>query len=273
MSGYTLQSHELPSAKYKRNATVLGICLLIYVAASTAVGFNPLMLITEFQYIANLANDMVPPNLEIVWSTPKLFATMGQTLGMAFLGTLIGGLIAMVLAFFAASNVMPVTAVRLAVRTLMVMQRVTPTFIVLLVLQIFLGVGAYSGMIALCIGSFGMFGKLFADAVEHVDGGPLEAIESTGATRSQVVRYGILPQVMPSFIANMFYAFDINMRQAINLGIFGGGGLGFEIYKANKTLQYKNQLALILIVIVLIAAMERVSDWLRRKVISKEVLR
>jgi phosphonate transport system permease protein len=122
-------------------------------------------------------------------------------------------------------------------------------------------------MISIGIGSFGMFGKLFADAIEHVEHGPLESIFCTGASRAQMVRYGIVPEVLPSFIANMFYAFDINMRTAIGLGMFGGGGLGYELYKAGRTLNYKDQLALILVIVVMISLMERVSDALRRRVI------
>lgn len=263
----------LPSQSYKRRSLITLVVLIGYVAAAAALQFNPLAFITEFRYIVNLANDMVPPNMAIVWSTPALFTSMGQTVGMAFLGTVLGGAGAMLLAFFAANNVMPLGVVRWAIRMSMVLQRVTPTFVVILLLQCIFGVGPFSGMLSLMISSFGMFGKLFTDTIEHVDDKPLESIQSTGATRSQIVRYGIIPQVMPSFIANLFYAFDINMRQAINLGIFGGGGLGFEIYKATKTLQYKNQLALMLIVIVLITVLERFSDSLRRKVLGQEALR
>jgi phosphonate transport system permease protein len=174
----------------------------------------------------------------------------------------------MALAFFAAGNVMPLPAVRGLTRTTMVLQRVMPTIIVLLVLQCIFGVGPFSGMISIAIGSFGMFGKLFADAIEHVDRGPLDAIVCVGATRSQMARYGVIPDVLPSFVANLFYAFDINMRTAIGLGMFGGGGLGYELYKAGRTLNYRDQLALILVIIVMISLMERMSDFLRRRIIN-----
>lgn len=258
---------HLPSAQRKRNATVLIVMAAVYTAFAAYMKFDPLMLIWEFDHVVNLASVMVPPNLPILWETPTLFVSTGATVSMAFLGTLIGGVIAMALAFFAAHNVMPVPLVQRLTRLSMVLQRVTPTIIVLLILQCIFGVGPFSGMLSLSIGSFGMFGKLFADAVEHVDQGPLEAITCAGASRSQMVRYGILPEVLPSFIANMFYAFDINMRAAIGLGMFGGGGLGYELYKAGRTLNYRDQLALILIIVVMISLMERLSDVLRRRVI------
>jgi phosphonate transport system permease protein len=265
--GPHLDREDLPSTRLKRNATLFAIAAIFYGLVAAYMDFNPLMLFTEFDHVVELAGEMAPPNLAMIWETPALFASTYSTVSMAFLGTLIGGSTAFVLAFFAAANVVPVPVVRQLTRLGMVLQRVTPTIIVLLVLQAIFGVGPFSGMISLAIGSFGMFGKLFADAIEQVDHGPLEAITCVGAGRSQMVRYGIIPEVTPSFIANLFYAFDINMRTAIGLGMFGGGGLGYELYKAGRTLNYKDQLALILVIVVMISLMERVSDTLRRRVI------
>jgi phosphonate transport system permease protein len=123
-------------------------------------------------------------------------------------------------------------------------------------------------MIALAVGSIGLFGKLFADAIEQVDPGPCESVASVGATRLQVIRYAIIPQVLPSVVANGFYAFDVNLRAAIALGVYGGGGIGFELQLAMKVLRYPDVLALILFIIVLITGMERVSDFVRRRILS-----
>lgn len=262
-----------PSTQFKRNASIFAIVSLVFISVSYTLGFNPFTIFTEFKYVINLANDMVPPNLDVIWSTPRLFQNVYATVSMAFLGTLFGGSIALFSSFFASRVVVPVSGVCTSIRFLMVLERVTPNFIVMLMLQCIFGLGPFSGMISIAIGSFGMFGKLFADAIDHTEQGPLEGILSTGATRSQMVRYGIIPQVMPSFIANLFYAFDINMRNAIALGMFGGGGLGYELYKASKTLQYRDQLALILVIVVLIATMERLSDFLRKCIFSSTRLK
>lgn len=257
---------HLPSRKLRRNATGFVLAMVFYALVCGYMQFDPLMLVTEFDHVVNLAHEMAPPNVSLLWESTALYTTTYATVSMAFLGTLLGGVFALVLSFFAAHNVMPFASVCQVTRMSMVLQRVTPTIIVLLVLQAIFGVGPFSGMISIAIGSFGMFGKLFADAVEQVEQGPLDSLICVGATRSQMVRYGILPEVLPSFIANLFYAFDINMRTAIGLGMFGGGGLGYELYKAGRTLNYKDQLALILVIVVMISVMERVSDYLRRKV-------
>ncbi|MGA1195746.1 MAG: PhnE/PtxC family ABC transporter permease [Candidatus Latescibacterota bacterium] len=262
----TVNEAHLPSVKLRQNATWFVMAVVFYGVVCGYMQFDPLMMVTEFDHVVNLANEMAPPNVSLLWASSSLYVTTYATVSMAFLGTLLGGIFALVLSFFAAQNVMPFASVRSVTRLSMVLQRVTPTIIVLLVLQTVFGVGPFSGMVSIAIGSFGMFGKLFADSVEQVDQGPLDGMACVGATRSQIVRYGILPEVLPSFIANMFYAFDINMRTAIGLGMFGGGGLGYELYKAGRTLNYKDQLALILVIVVMISLMERVSDYLRGKV-------
>jgi phosphonate transport system permease protein len=192
---------------------------------------------------------------------------------MALLGTLIGGLVALVLSFLAAANTTPHPAVRSVVRALFGFERATPNIIVLLVLLIAVGYGPFAGMLALALGSIGMFGKLFADAIEQVELPPIEGVSSVGATRLQVIRFAVLPQVLPSVVANGFYAFDVNIRAAIALGVYGGGGLGFELQLALKVLRYRDVLALVLLTIVLITVMERISDHLRRRLIGNDVLR
>jgi phosphonate transport system permease protein len=266
----TVLADHAPSKAFRRRATLLAIVAAFYSLTASYMHFDPLMLFTEFDHVVELADDMTPPNMALIWETPALFASMYATISMAFLGSLLGGVLALATSFFAAANVMPNAAVRHATRLSMVFQRVTPTIIVLLVLQSIFGVGPFSGMVSIAVGTFGMFGKLFADAVEQVENGPLEAVTCVGASRSQMVRYAILPSVLPSFVANMFYAFDVNMRTAIGLGMFGGGGLGYELYKAGRTLNYQDQLALILVIVVAIALIERLSDKLRHRLIHNE---
>src|SRR5262249_8755704 len=119
------------------------------------------------------------------------------------------------------------------------------------------GIGSFAAMLTLLLRSIGMFGKLFADAIEQIDAGPVEATAATGAGRLQIVRYAVLPQVAPSIVANVFYAFDVNLRLAVALGVFGGGGIGFELYLARSVLRYRDMLACLVLVIVMINVMER----------------
>jgi phosphonate transport system permease protein len=79
----------------------------------------------------------------------------------------------------------------------------------------------------------------------------------------------VIPEVAPSFIANLFYAFDVNLRAAIPLGVFGGGGIGFELNFADRLLHYKDMLAYTLVIVVMITGMERASDWVRRRLLTQ----
>lgn len=266
-AAHGLPGYELPSVQFRRRMMTIGGLVVFIVAAGAFLKFKPWLLFTDFHHLVRLAGEMVPPNLSLLWTKTSLYQTVAETIAMAFLGTLVGGFVAFVLAFLAARNTTPHSLVRQATRLLFGIERATPNFVVLLILFIAFGFGPYAAMLALAIGSVGMFGKLFADAIEQVDPGPAEAVSSVGARPTQVIRYAILPQVLPSVVANGFYAFDVNMRAAIALGVYGGGGIGFELQLAMKVLRYPDVLALILMIIVLIAGMERVSDFIRRRLL------
>ena len=262
-----------PSAHFRRRLKIGGALLAFFVVVGAILGFKPWLIITEFPHLVRLADEMLPPNWGLLFNKTTLYATLAQTIAMAFLGTLGGGSIAFVLAFFAARNTSPHPVVRSVVRLFFQIERATPNFILLLVLLIAVGFGPFAGFLSLMIGCIGMTGKLFADAIEQVETAPAEAVTSVGATRLQVIRFAILPQVMPSIVASWFYAFDVNLRLAVALGVYGGGGLGFELHLAIKVLRYGDVLALVLLIIALIISMERVSDFLRRRLIGSDVLK
>jgi len=264
--------YVLPSAQFRRRLAIIAGLVAFVTAAGVYLKFRPWLLFTDFHHLVRLVGEMVPPNLALLWTKTSIYQTVGETIAMALLGTLVGGCVAFLLAFLAARNTTPHPLLRQTVRLLFGIERATPNFVVLLVLFIAYGFGPYAAMLALAIGSVGMFGKLFADAIEQSDPGPAEAVVSVGAERSQVIRYAVLPQILPSVVANGFYAFDVNLRAAIALGVYGGGGIGFELQLAMKVLRYPDVLALILLIIVLIAGMERISDFIRRRLLHSGTL-
>lgn len=262
-----------PSALFRRRLKTGAGLLAGLVIAGVFLGFKPWQLITEFPHLLRLADEMLPPNLALLWTKTSLYQTMLETLSMAFLGTVGGGAISMALATLAARNTSPHPAVRTGVRLLFQLERATPNFILLMVLLVAVGFGPFAGFLSLMLGSIGTIGKLFADAIEQIDPAPAEGVASVGASRWQVIRYAIVPQVLPSMVGSWFYVFDINLRLAIALGIYGGGGLGFELHLAMKVLRYGDVLALILLTVALMLTMERVSDFLRRRLIGGETLK
>lgn len=270
MSTLDVPHSVLPSVRFRRRlllAIAGSICLagfLLYLKVDVIALFR------DFHYVTDLIGEMVPPNLSLLWNKEGLWTSLLQTAAMAFLGTLVGASIAFVLAFFAASNTSPGWPVRVLVRTLLATERCTPNIVVLLVLLIAVGIGPFAAMLSLCIGSVGMFGKLFADAIEQVDPLPCEAIYAVGASRVQVIRYAILPQIAPSIVANIFYAFDVNLRAAVTLGVFGGGGIGFELHVARSVLRYKDMLACLILIMILINVTERIADYCRKRLFAAD---
>ncbi|MGJ3242408.1 MAG: phosphonate ABC transporter, permease protein PhnE [Opitutales bacterium] len=259
-----LPRNVLPSVKFRR--TVLALLLTVgFVAGCFAwLEIRPFRFFTQFHFIRDLVREMLPPRFSLLWTDPHLWNSIGETIAMAFLGTAGGGAIAFVLGFLAAGNTSPHPAIRQAVRGLLSAQRCAPDFAIMMVIVIAVGFGPFAGTIALVIGSTGMFGKFFADAIEQVDMSQVEGVRVAGSNRLNEIRFGVLPQVLPSFVANGLYLFEINMGGAIALGVFGGGGLGFELNIANAVLNYPAMLAYILFIVLLMILTEKLSDRIRK---------
>ena len=262
-------ANVLPSRKFHRIVVMALVTVSALVAFVFYLGVDFSNISGDSRSILQLARDMFPPNIQLLWQKGGLLKSLLETLSMAFLGTVFGSCTALVLAFFAATNTSPSPALRTLVRALLAAERSLPNFVVLLVLLIAVGIGPFAGMLALSIGSVGMFGKLFADAIEQSNKEIFESIQSVGSTRLQLIRYAIIPEVAPSFIGNLFYAFDVNLRAAIPLGVFGGGGIGFQFNFADRLLHYKDMLAYTLVIVVMITVMERASDWLRGRLLTQ----
>lgn len=243
------------------------------VGLSTYFDFKPLLLFTDFHYLVELVGEMVPPNFSVLWQKKKIITSILQTISMAFLGTLLGSTVALGLAFLSARNTTPHPILGIIIRAVLAIERVIPSLVVLLIFLISVGLGPFAGMLSLAVGTVGMFGKLFANAIEGAEKEPIEAVYSVGASKAQVIRFAVIPQVLPSFIANLFYAFDINLRAAIGLGVFGGAGIGYEISMAMRLIRYRDALGLIFFTIILVFAVEKVSDYLRSKALEQDTLK
>lgn len=258
----------LPGRKRRDAMVFFALTVAFLAAAFTYLEINPFAFLRDLHFVVDLLGEMLPPDFAILWDR-GLWSSIGETFSMAFLGTLGGATLAFLLAFLAADNTTPLRALKPLTRALLGAQRAAPDFAIMLVIVVAVGFGPFAGTLALLLGSTGMFGKLFADAVENVDQRTLDGLWVTGATRLQVIRYGVVPQVLPSFIANTLYLFEINIGGAIALGVFGGGGLGFAMHIANATLSYAKMLAYILVIVLMMIITERIADALRHRIFKQ----
>ncbi len=205
---------------------------------------------------------------------PPEWSALGEMVTPALVTVLLAAVatpIGVVLSFFfglaGARNLAP-GWLRNGARLIIGVERALPEIIVLLLLVAALGVGPFPGVIALAIGSIGMLGKLFADAIEEVDERIMESVESVGATRWQVIRHAVLPEVMPALLSNSIFRFEVNLRASVLLGAVGAGGIGFELQKAMALLEYERAMMAVLVTLLLVFGAERVSDFLRKRVLD-----
>jgi phosphonate transport system permease protein len=199
---------------------------------------------------------------EVVWA---LF----ETVLMAFLGTVSAAILALPLSFIAASNMMPLRALRFAMRRLFDFIRGVDALIWTIVLARAFGPGPMTGALAIFLTDTGAFGKTFSEALENVDEKQVEGVRSTGANALQRARFGVIPQVMPVLMSQVLYAFESNTRSATVIGAIVGGGIGLLLTQAIQTQKDWEDVCYYLILIVL---MVFILDWLsgliRRKLIK-----
>jgi phosphonate transport system permease protein len=158
-----------------------------------------------------------------------------ETLALAFLSTIVGAIFAIPFGFLAARNLMtgnPITAViYVLVRTILNIVRSIEALIMAIIFVIIVGLGPFPGMIAITIHTTAALGKLYSEVIEGIDPGPIEAVRATGANWFQVVRYAVVPQIVPAFTALTIYRWDINIRMSTIIGFVGGGGIGFFLWQ------------------------------------------
>lgn len=194
---------------------------------------------------------------------------IAQTLGMALLATTIGGILAVPFAFLAARNLMNVNAITRAIyfvaRTFLNLARSIESLILAIIFVKVVGLGTFAGFIALTIHTTAALGKLFSEIIEAIDPGPMEAISATGATWLQMVRYAVIPQIVPQFTALTIYRWDINTRTSTIIGLVGGGGIGFFLNQWIRNGDYRAVSASFIAIAVVVMVMDFVSARIRAR--------
>lgn len=201
-----------------------------------------------------------------VFPNTVLGATI-QTIQMALAGTFLAVLIAFPLSFLAARNTSPHPGIYHGIKLIVNFLRTIPDFAVGLVLITAIGLGAFTGTMALAFHTSTVLIKLFAEAVEGIDSGVIEAIEATGARYMQVISFAVVPQVMPDFISFILYRFETNIRAAAVLGLIGAGGIGFIMKSDFSLFRYPQAATTVMVLIVLVMLVDYSSARLRKIVL------
>ncbi|RMF77193.1 MAG: ABC transporter permease subunit [Chloroflexi bacterium] len=152
-------------------------------------------------------------------------------------------------------------------RTILNAMRSIEPLIMGIVFVIWVGVGPFAGVLALGLHSIAALGKLYSEQIENIDNGPLEAIQSTGATRLQTIIYGVVPQIIPPYIAFTLYRWDINVRMSTIIGFVGGGGIGFILQQQINLLQYRDAGVAMLAIAIVVSVLDYMSATIRERII------
>jgi len=245
--------------------TIVIVALVIYSFKGTEV--SPDRLKNFWNSLKVMIYGFTHPNLTFLFgmddaSVPYLTL---QTIAIAFAGTFIAAILALPIGFLSARNVTGKASkvgevILIAIRTF-------PEIILALVLIRVFGTGALTGTLTIGIHSVGMLGKLFAESIENMDKGPIEALDAVGANLWQKIRYGILPQVFPDFISTTLYRFDINVRSATILGVVSAGGLGTPLIFATREWNWSTLSSILIAIIIMVVLVDNISSKLRTKLV------
>ncbi|MBE6023363.1 MAG: phosphonate ABC transporter, permease protein PhnE [Cellulosilyticum sp.] len=187
-----------------------------------------------------------------------------ETMCIAFLGTVVGAIIAIPIAFLSASNIVP-KPVALVGRVIIMAIRTIPAFVYGLMFIRVTGPGAFAGLLTMSLCSVGMITKMYIESIEDIDTKILESLDACGCTTFQKIRYGILPQLLPDFASTIIYRFDMNLRDATVLGLVGAGGIGAPLIFAMNAYKWNEVGAILAGLIVLVLVIEWISGKIRIK--------
>lgn len=210
---------------------------------------------------------MIPPDPGS--SLPTYLVAMGETLSIAFLGTLLAALLALPISLLAARNIIPSIFLRFPVRRFLDSIRGIDTLIWALVWINVVGLGPFAGVLAIATSDFGAFGKLFSEAIEGADRKQVEGIRASGGNKLHEIRFGLMPQVLPVLAGQILYFIESNTRSATIIGIVGAGGIGLQLAEQIRVLEWQKVSTLILMILVAVAVIDFVSSRLRFAIIGR----
>lgn len=249
-----------------RAKTILWILLFIAILYSSALltGVDFLNFFRNFSQAGFILQEMSKPD----WAYfSVVIEPLFETIRMAIIGTAFGALFAFPFSLYIARNMETNSTIAGFSRILLNIVRTVPELLLASIFVAIFGIGPVAGIIALAIFSFGMVTKLFFESIETIDKGPIEALKSSGASRLEVIRFAVIPQVTSHFWNYVLFAFEINVRASTVLGYIGAGGIGIFLQRAMSQVRYDRVSVIILIIFIVVLTIDYVSNKVREKLI------
>lgn len=280
-AGNITTSFVVPNAVPLGTDTTLPQDQRLYLRQSRPLSGAELALNSEFfnqllqngqSFIRNLFNLVGRPfGYELSVNGGYVLDGVVQSIALAIMATTFGALLALPLSFLAARNLMggnPITLViYVVIRTLLNILRSIESLIFAIVFVVFVGFGPFAGMLAVTLHTIAALAKLYSEVIEGIDFGPIEAMQAVGANWFQIVRYGVVPQIIPPFTAFTIYRWEINVRASTVIGLVGGGGIGFFLIQWINLGDYRAVGATFIAILVVVMTMDFLSARIRAKLI------
>ena len=268
------------SVSARRRATLTGLAVLVAVAGLSAIGAE----VRPGTFWANIGNfgSYIDRLAQLdtgarVWTDPAYWfwglrrwtLLLGQTLLIAYVGTVTGAVLGVVGALLGSGTTCRSAPLRFVAVRVMEFDRTVPDIVFALIFVVAFGLGPLPGVLAITLHTAGTLGKLFAEVIDAIDVRPVDAVRAAGGTWLAQMRFGVLPQVLSNFASYTLLRLEVNVRGAAVIGFVGAGGIGQELIIAIRQFHYSDVSAILLMLLACVMALDMASEWLRHRMLPR----
>ena len=253
--------HTVDRPKSRTPLILVAFIIIVFISMQTT-NFNLPRLISRISQFPVILGQIFTPNLHYF---DKVIPLLVETMKMSIVGTVVGCIIGLPLAILASSNINKNKPTLLICRFILSILRSIPTLIYATVFALIFNLGAFAGTAAIAVFTLSIVAKMLYEAIETIDMGPFEAMQSFGATTLQSFWTACMPQILPQYFDNCLYCFEMNVRASSILGYVGAGGLGILIRERTGYRQYHDLGTILLTLFVVVWAIDQLNNWIRSK--------
>ena len=259
------ESIKVPRPKRLKKYSIILVVMFLILGSAWFAGFNIIEVIVYINKGGRILGRMFgPPNIKYI---PNIVNPMLETIRMAIVGTFIGAIVALPVAVLAANNFIKSKWLHVPLRLILNIFRTIPALVLASLFVAVFGLGAFPGVVALSIFTFGLISKLTYETIEAIDYGQVEALMSLGANKMNILRYAIMPQILPQFMSYTLYGFEVNVRAAAVLGYVGAGGIG-QLFEYNLAWRKFDNVGMVIIFsFAIVLIIDLISSNIRKRLV------
>ena len=258
----TLPNGHTVERPRSRTPLILLLFTAVVIISIRATGFDLSIIISRAKQLTVILSKIFSPNFNYF---PKVISPLIETIQMSIVGTIVGSLIGLPLAILASSNINKNKPILLVCRFILSVLRSIPTLIYAYIFALIFSLGSLAGTVAIAVFTIGIVAKMLYESIETIDMGPYEAMQSFGASTLQSFWSACMPQILPTYLADCLYCFEINVRASSILGYVGAGGLGILIRERTGLRAYSDLGMILITLFVVVWLIDMINDYLRSK--------